>query len=216
MASVKLCCMRVLLADDHPIVRMGIKRAIEESYPDAEIMEAFNADDLERMALEGHFDLILSDISMPGQDFTVTLKNIRKKLSKTPFIVLSVHDPELYAARLIKLGVSAYLTKDCSVAELTKAIEYVLKGKKYITNYIADMLADNMQTSHEELHHQLTDREFEIFKMIVSGKPNAVISQQLSVKEATICCTKSKIKRKMNIRSNADLVRYAIDNHIID
>jgi DNA-binding NarL/FixJ family response regulator len=211
--------MRILLADDHPVVRIAIKNIISNAFAFAEIFEVDNGTDLEKYALRKKLDLIITDISMPGTEVTAAIKAIKSISPKLPIIVLSMNAAENYAVSLFKIGISAYLPKENASNELLNAIEVVMKGKKYITPDIAEILASSFSSNNhageQNPKQLLTFREFEIFKLIASGLGISEIEHKLSIKRSTISSTKAKIIKKINVHNSNDLIRYAITNHII-
>ena len=210
--------MKILLADDHPVVRIAIKQIILESYYFAEIIEVDNGTVLEKRAKEKGIDLVITDISMPGTEVSSVIKAIKHYSPKLPIIVLSMNSAEHSAVSLFKLGISAYLCKENASSELLKAIEFVMKGKKYIPTEIAEILANAFNTNNNgnpDAREVLTYRELEIFKLIASGIGISEIENKLSIKRSTISSTKTKIIKKINVHNSNDLIRYAITNHII-
>ncbi|TAH12060.1 MAG: DNA-binding response regulator [Sphingobacteriia bacterium] len=188
--------MRILIADDHSLIREGLKK---------------------KLAINEKWDIIISDISMPGQSGIEVLKQIKVQMPSTPILMLSMHAPEQYAVRAIKAGASGYLTKESVPYELVTAVQQILLGKKYITNRVAEVLAESLENYNNKLpHEQLSDREFEVLRMIVEGKSISEIGDILSLNVNTISTYRSRIMEKMNIRTNADLVKYSMENKLFN
>ena len=163
--------MRILIADDHTLIREGLRKILVESFPFADIHDVSDSADLLKKAIQEKWDIIISDISMPGYSGIEILKQIKENAPLTPVLMLSMHAPEQYAVRSLKAGASGYLTKESAPYELVKAVQQILSGRKYITSEVAEVLAGSIEQNNTQApHEQLSDREFEVFKMIVSGK----------------------------------------------
>jgi two-component system invasion response regulator UvrY len=207
---------RILIADDHTVVRRGLKQILLEAFPFAEIEEVADAEELFKKILKHKWDVVISDISMPGRSGLEVLQQIKLDQPKLPVLILSVHPEDQYALRVLKAGASGYLNKDSAPEELVKAVNQVLLGKKYITATIAEKLASNLdQDSAKQLHELLSDREFEVFKLLASGKSVSLIAEQFSLNVSTISTYRARIMEKMNFKCNADLTLYAIENKLI-
>ena len=209
--------MRILIADDHSLIREGLKKILLESLPFAEIHDVADSAELLKLAISEKWDIIISDISMPGQSGIEILKQIKVHVPNTPILMLSMHAPEQYAVRAIKAGASGYLTKESAPYELVTAVQQILLGKKYITNRVAEVLAESLETYNNKLpHEQLSDREFEVLRMIVEGKSISEIGDILSLNVNTISTYRARIMEKMNIRNNADLVKYTMEHKLFN
>ncbi len=209
--------MRILIADDHSLIREGLKKILLESLPFAEVHDVADSTELLKLAINENWDIIISDISMPGQSGIEVLKQIKVHVPITPILMLSMHAPEQYAVRAIKAGASGYLTKESAPYELVTAVQQILLGKKYITNRVAEVLAESLENYNNKLpHEQLSDREFEVLRMIVEGKSISEIGDILSLNVNTISTYRSRIMEKMNIRNNADLVKYSMENKLFN
>ncbi len=208
--------LKIIIADDHAILRKGLKQIILEEFTNAQIREASTTEDALKNIRKEKFDLAISDISMPGRSGIDLLKQIREEFPLLPVLILSMFPEEQYAVRALKAGASGYVTKDSSSEELVNAIKKVLRGKKYISPSLADLLADNILTDNQSLPHQLlSDREFEVLKLIASGKSISEISKTLSLSVNTISTYRSRIFEKMKVRTNADLIHYAIEQKLV-
>lgn len=209
--------MKVLLADDHTIVREGIKLLLSEAYPFAEIVDVSDSIDLMKKVYKEKWDVIICDISMPPGDSGLdSIKQIKEYSPKTPVIILSMHAPDQYAVRSIKAGAMGYLTKGAATLELVKAVNQVMSGKKYLSPDVADVLADAFENSNKNQSvENLSDREFEIFKLLASGKSVSDISKQLVLSPNTVSTFRARVFEKMGFQNNLELIRYAVDNKLI-
>ena len=208
--------MKILIGDDHSVVRRGLRMIILEEYPNAFIKEATDGTEILKMLNEEPWDIIISDISMPGLGGMEIIKLIKEQAPKVPILMLSVHAAEHYAVRTLKAGASGYLSKESATEELVKAIKQIISGRRYITPDIADLLVDDQGGEANELpHKQLSNREFEVMKMIAVGKKVSEIAVKLSLSINTISTYRSRILGKMNFASNADLTKYALSNDLI-
>jgi two-component system, NarL family, invasion response regulator UvrY len=206
----------ILIADDHSVVRRGLKQILLEAFPFAEIVEVADAEELFKKIMKHKWDVVISDISMPGRSGLEILQQIKQDQPKLPVLILSVHPEEQYALRVLKAGASGYLNKDSAPEELVKAVNQLLLGKKYITATIAEKLACNLdQDSEKQLHELLSDREFEVFKLLASGKTVSTIAEQFSLNVSTISTYRARIMEKMNFKTNADLTLYAIEKKLM-
>jgi two-component system, NarL family, invasion response regulator UvrY len=209
--------IRILIADDHPIVRMGLKQVIAETSDMSVVDEATDGQQVLDKVSNNNFDVVLLDITMPGSsgfDILKKLKNIRSKL---PVLVLSIHPESQYGLRMLQVGASGYLTKDRAPNELIDAIRKVARGGKYITSSLAEILANNYTVdSTGPVHELLSNREFEILRMIVLGKTVKDIARELSLSVKTVSTYRSRIFTKMEMKTNAELIYYAINNNLIE
>ena len=209
--------MRILIADDHTIVREGIKMLLTEAYPLAEIIDVSDAVDLMKLVYKEKWDVIICDISMPPGDSGLdAVKQIKEYAPKLPVIILSMHAPEQYAVRAIKAGAMGYLTKGAATLELVKAVNTVLNGKKYLSPDVADVLADAFEhINSSKTVESLSDREFEVFKLLASGKSISDIAKQLILSTNTVSTFRARIFEKMGFHNNLELIRHAVDNSLI-
>lgn len=209
--------MKILIADDHTIVREGIKMLLIEAYPFAEIVDVSDSVELLRRVHEAKWDVVISDISMPpGDSGLEAVKKIKHHSPSTPVIILSMHAPEQYAVRAMQSGASGYLTKGAATLELVNAVNQVLSGKKYLTPEVVSVLADAFENSnHAKNIQQLSEREAEVFKMLANGKTISEIAKELSLSTNTISTFRSRVFEKMNFHNNLELIKYALDNKCI-
>lgn len=211
--------IKVMITDDHPLVREGLKTVVTQETIDIKVIqEASNAAELLNMLTKELPDIIILDIAMPGRSGLDVLKDIKDLYPKLPVLILSMHPEDRFAARAIKAGASGYLTKTGISDELVKAIKIiVLQKKRYISPAVAEQLAQQMDHSSEKsLHDTLSDREYQILCMIASGKNISRIANELSLSVQTIHTYRSRLKEKMSMKSNVELTRYAIENGLID
>ncbi len=209
--------MRILIADDHTIVREGIKLLLIESYPLADIVDVSDSVDLMKSVYKEKWDVVICDISMPpGDSGLEAIKQIKEHAPKLPVIILSMHAPDQYAVRAIKAGAMGYLTKGAATLELVKAVNTVLSGRKYLSADVAGVLADAFENSNiSNSVESLSDREFEVFKLLASGKSISDIAKQLILSTNTVSTFRARIFEKMGFHNNLELIRYAVDNKLI-
>lgn len=208
--------LRILLADDHALVRIGIMQIIRDAYPDAFIEEVSNAADILKKVIKEDWDIILSDIDMPGRNGLEVLHDIKKIKPQIPILFLSIFPETLYAVRALKGGASGYLNKDADPEELIKAIDRILLGRIYVTPTISEKLVSEVKNDTEKLPHELlSEREMEVFLFLAKGKSLTEISKLLSLNITTISTYRSKLMQKLNCSSNADIVMYSIRHKFI-
>lgn len=204
---------RIILADDHSFIRRGLIQILKDEYPFVEIKEVSDGEDLIKEVTLQDWDLVISDLDMPGRSGLEALEQIKKIKPSLPVIILSIYTEDLYAVRVIKAGASGYLNKNAAPNELINAIKRIAQGRKYITSEIAEkLLAHN---ENKKPHEVLSNREFEIFKLLAFGKTVSQIAESLSLALTTVSTHRSRIMEKLNLSTNSDLTRYAIANRII-
>lgn len=207
---------RILIADDHPIVRAGLVKIVNND-PDVFVAdEACNCQETIRKFKTDHYDLVVLDITMPdgsGLDVLKELRNIRPNL---PVLILSIHPEDQYAIRTLRAGASGYLTKTSAPNELMNALRAISQGKRYITATLSDRLASELaQPSDNKPHEMLSDREFEVMCMLAAGQTIKHIGKELGLSEKTISTYRSRMLEKTNMTNNAELARYALENNLI-
>lgn len=208
--------LRILIADDHTVVRKGLKQILLEEFSNALIEEVPDAEELIKRVMAGKWDVVVSDLSMPGRSGLDALQQIKLSFPDLPVLILSIHPEEQYALRALKSGASGYLSKDTAPDELVKAVKKVLLGKKYISQSIAEKLADSISSpSSKQLHENLSDREFDVMKLLANGKSVSDIAEMLSLSVTTVSTYRARVMTKMNLRSNSDLTKYAIEKKLI-
>lgn len=188
---------------------------ILEQYPNAQIQEATDGAEVLKMLNDEPWDIIISDITMPGRSGVEILKIMKEQAPKIPVLMLSMHAAEQYAVRTLKAGASGYLTKESAADELITAIKQIINGRKYITPNVIDLLVDEQIDSEDQHHKKLSNREFEVMKMIAVGKKISEIAEDLSLSINTISTYRTRILEKMKVTSNADLTKYAINARLI-
>jgi DNA-binding NarL/FixJ family response regulator len=208
--------INILIADDHAIVRKGLKQILLEQYSSANIAEAGDVETLIAEVMKQNWDVVVCDMNMPGRSGLDALQQIKQIAPRLPVLIMSMYPEDQYALRVLKAGASGYLGKETIHDDLITAIETVKLGKKFITPSIAEKLADSFQEQSDTvLHEVLSDREFDVFKLLASGKSISEIAIQLSLSATTVSTYRSRIMEKMNMRNNAELTRYAIENGLI-
>jgi len=208
--------IRILVADDHAIVRDGLKQIVSDTSDMVVAAEASNGREALNKVLEDDYDVVLLDITMPDRSGLDILKEIKSQKPELPVLILSMHPEEQYAVRALKAGASGYLTKESASEELIRAMRRVSGGGKYVTSSLAEKLASVLKTGAEEpLHQALSDREYQVLCMIASGKRVKQIANELFLSTKTVSTYRSRILRKMNMNNNIELTRYAIQNQLV-
>jgi DNA-binding NarL/FixJ family response regulator len=206
-----------LIADDHAIVREGLKQILSESSDLVVVDEASTGQEVLEKINKNDLDLVVLDIAMPGRGGLDILKEIKTQKPRLPVLMLSMYPEEQYAVRVLKSGASGYLTKESAPGELVKAIRQISQGKKYISPTLAEKLAIDLEISPDRLPHEtLSDREYQVMCMIASGKTLKEIADELSLSIKTISTYRSRILEKMHMKTNAELTHYAIKNRLVD
>jgi two-component system invasion response regulator UvrY len=208
--------IRILIADDHSVVRRGIRQILLEEFPDAVINEVNDGSGLIRMARSEQWNIVISDLSMPGKNGLDTLKQLKSEFPKMSVLILSMHPEDQYAIRALRAGASGYLTKESASDELVDAVRKIMSGKRYISAAVAEKMAENLENgSLVSTHEKLSDREFDVLKQIASGKTVTEIAENLSLSITTVSTYRSRILAKMNLRTNADITFYAFENKLV-
>jgi two-component system, NarL family, invasion response regulator UvrY len=208
--------LRILVADDHTVVRRGLRMILLEGFPGAYIEEVADAEDLVKLTMKNDWDVVISDLSMPGRSGLDALQQIKQIKPSLPVLILSIHPEDQYALRVLKAGASGYLSKDMAPDELVNAVQKVMLGKKYITPAVAEKLASVIdQDSSKEAHEHLSDREFSVLKMLAAGRSVSEIAETLFLSVTTVSTYRARIMAKMNLKNNADLTLYAIEHKLL-
>ena len=210
--------MKFLLIDDHKIIREGLKQILLMHFPSATFDEGASAEEVMKNISDSDYDLVICDLSMPGRSGLDVLKQVKETKPNLRVLILSMHPDEHYAVRAIKAGAWGYVNKSDGAEVLIPAVQRILQGRKFIPTDLAERLADNLSTddkTEDRLHENLSSREFDIFKLLVEGKSISDISQQLSLGMSTVSTHRARILTKMNMKSNAELVKYAIQNNLV-
>jgi len=209
--------IKILIADDHPIVRKGLKEIIEETPGMKVVDEASNGQELLEKVFKKDINVVLLDISMPGRSGLDILRDMKRQKPKLVVLVLSMHPEEQYAVQALKEGASGYLTKKSAPDELLTALRKVSSGGKYVSSSLAEKLAYALEKDGEKPPHEtLSVREYEVMRMIASGKTVTEIARELFLSPKTISTYRARILEKMRMKNNAQLVRYAIKNRLVD
>lgn len=208
--------IRILVADDHTVVRRGLRQILLEGFPGAHVEEVGDAEDLIKNVVKSEWDVVISDLSMPGRSGLDALQQIKQMQPNLPVLILSIHPEEQYALRVLKAGASGYLSKDMAPDELVNAVKKVMLGKKYITASVAEKLAAMLDQDHNKpLHEYLSDREFNVLKMLAAGRSVSEIAESLFLSVTTVSTYRSRIMAKMNLKNNAELTLYAMENKLL-
>lgn len=208
--------MRMLVADDHAIVRNAVIELLKEEYPHASFEEASDAAEIISLVMKTHFDLIVCDLNMPGRTGLDALKQVKQLDSSVPVLIMSIFPEEQYAVRAFKSGASGYLFKGNIHTELIKAAQYAIIGKKFISPQVAEFLAEAISDNEKKHPHELlSDREFEIFKLLAAGRTITEIAAEYFLTTGTVRSYRTKIMEKMQFKTSSELVRYALEKKII-
>ena len=208
---------RILIVDDHEVVRDGVKRIFEEQAETTAFGDASTASEALHLISEHDWDIVVLDLSLGGRSGLDLLKELKQVRPRTPVLILSMHSEEQYARRAFKAGAAGYITKDSSQAELSKAIEKVIKGGKYVTPTLAERLVTHLAKGADTAPQDtLSDREFQVMRMIASGKTVTEIAQLLHLSDKTISTHRARILEKMGMKTNAELTHYAIQNRLVE
>jgi two-component system, NarL family, invasion response regulator UvrY len=207
--------IRIIIADDHPLFRRGLKNAFSET-PDIEVVdEAENGDDLLKKIKGSDLSVVLMDVAMPGKTGLDLLKQLRDEQPKLPVLVLTVYPEEHYAVRYFKAGASGFITKENSTDQIYAAVRKVANGGKFASAEITEKLAFDFGKSDRPLHENLSDREHQVFMMLAEGESPTDIGKILSLSVKTISTHRSRILDKMQMKKNAELIHYAISHRLL-
>ncbi len=208
--------MNLLIADDHPIVRNGIKDIINELYPSAIIDEARDTQEVIKKVILNNYDLIILDISMPGGGGLNALDQILKSNPNNKVLMLSMYSDEQYINRSLKLGAAGYLTKSVAAEELGMAIRKIMNGEKYLCSEVVSKMTSYIYSGNEKLKHELlSEREFQVFIGIVNGEKTSEIGDKLNISPKTVSTYRERVMFKLEMKKNSELVQYAIRNKLI-
>jgi len=208
--------LKLLIADDHALLRRGLRQIIDENPDFRVVAEAANGNEALRLLREQLVDVVLLDITMPDRNGIDVLKQIRREFGKLPVLMLTMHAEDEFGVRALKAGASGYLTKDAAPALLVSAIRQVAAGRKYISAALAEELAERVGGGITESPHEtLSDREFQTLRFIASGKSLSEIAFALSLSPKTISVYRSRLLDKLKLRNNAELMRYAMENRLV-
>ena len=209
--------IKILIADDHEVVRQGLKQILEGA-PDLVVEgEAANGREVLDKVRSSHWDVVVLDITMPCGDGMETLKELKRARLRLPVLILSIHAEDQFGVRALSAGASGYMTKECAADELVSAIRKVCAGEKYISSRLAEEMAFDLERGTEKSpRKKLSDREFQVMCMIASGKTVKETADELLLSTRTISTYRARVLDKMRMKTNAELTRYAITNHLMD
>jgi len=208
--------LRILITDDHAVVRRGLKQVLEEEFDQVVFGEAQNTREMLEHLQKKAWDVVILDITLPGRSGLEVLGELKLTHPNLPVLVLSMHPEDQYGIRVLKSGASGYMTKESAPDEIVMAIRKVLRGGKYVSPSLAERLAFNLEVNGEKpLHEALSDREYEVMLMIASGKTLTEIAQKLHLSIKTVSTYRTRILEKMKMQNNAELIRYAIKNQLV-
>src|SRR5881275_778044 len=208
--------MKILITDDHAVVRSGLKQILLEAFPKAEFGEAGSAQEALDRVWKETWDVVVLDITMPGRSGLEVLREIKKSRPKIPVLVLSMHPENQFAVRVLKRGASGYMTKESAPQELVGAIKKVLAGGRYVSTSLAEKLATYLSSdSQKPAQELLSDREFQVLRLIASGKIVSEIARELSLSVKTISTYRTRVLEKMGLRNNAELMHYAMQHQLV-
>ena len=206
---------KILIADDHYVVRQGLKQMVAERFPEARFGEASNGNDALELVWKDKWDVLLLDIVMPGRGGLDTMKEVHRSEPKLPVIILSMHSAAQFAVRALKLGAFAYIVKDSAGNELIEAVEAALRGQRYITPVVADLMAREMMEGKKKMAHEgLSDREYQVLCLIGSGRTVKEIGDRFSLSVKTISTYRTRVLEKMGLKNNAQIVHYVVTNNL--
>jgi DNA-binding NarL/FixJ family response regulator len=209
--------MQILIADDHAVVRRGLREILSDALPGAEFIEVGNGDEVLGNLGKSHTGMLVLDINMPGRSGMDVLRDVKHTYPRLPVIILSCQPEDQYAVRCLRAGAAAYINKGSASEELAMAAKKILGGGRYVSASLAEKLVANLdESSDKPLHELLSDREHEVMRMIASGIPLTDIGETLHVSVKTISSYRARIMEKMRMKSNAELTRYAITYKLID
>ncbi|MBI5658687.1 MAG: response regulator transcription factor [Nitrosomonadales bacterium] len=209
--------IEILVVDDHTLIRKGMKQILDDTGDMRVTGEAESGALAIRMAQENRYDVVLLDITMPDRNGIDVLRQLKFNQPHLPVLMLSMHPEEQYAVRSMKAGAAGYLSKQSAPTQLVTAIRQVASGKKYISSELAEQLADGLSQGYRELLHQtLSNREYQTLCLMASGKSLSEIAEAMSLSAKTVSVYRARLLEKMKLKNNAEAVRYAINNHLID
>jgi two-component system, NarL family, invasion response regulator UvrY len=208
--------IQVLIADDHALIRQGLRQIVADEADITIAAEAQNGGEALALLRDTAIDVVILDLNMPGLSGIDILKRIRERQPNLPVLILSMYPEDQYALRMLKAGASGYMTKECAPTELVSAIRRVAAGKRYISATVAELMSEALSNNSDRLPHELlSDREYQVLCMIASGKPVSVIANEMVLSVKTISTYRSRILEKMQLQNNAELTHYAIRHQLV-
>ena len=209
--------IRMMLVDDHPVVRRGVRDILAEAFPDAEIHEVGSGAEATALVASQRWDVVILDLTLPDGSGLDVLKEIRQSQSRLPVLILSMHAAEHFARRAIAAGASGYLTKDTADAELVTAVTRLLRGGKYFGPDVLERVVLGIHPDRAGLpHERLSDREYQVMRMIGAGRTVSQIAETLGLSVKTVSTYRARVLEKMEMRTNAELTHYVIRHHLTD
>jgi two-component system invasion response regulator UvrY len=208
--------IRVLIADDHPIVLRGLRQIVAGEPDMTVVADSGDGREVLQLADTLGLDVLVLDINMPGLSGLEVLAELRRRHPRLPVLVLSVHPEGELAMRVLKAGASGYLNKEIAPEELTGAIRHVAGGKKYVSATLGELLANSLEKGSDPPHSSLSDREYQVMRLIASGRTVSEIAGQIALSVKTVSTYRTRILEKMGLRTNAELTHYAVRNHLVD
>jgi two-component system invasion response regulator UvrY len=203
--------MKILIADDHLVVRKGLLQIIREEFPEAEFMEANTGQEALEKLRAGSYQIAIIDITMPELNGMDVIRQLKAENNKTPVLILTSHPEDQYAIRVLKAGAAGFIGKEVAAEELNTAIRKILSGRKYITESISEKMADDLSSDPTKAAHEsLSDREFEVMTFLAAGKTVSEIAEVLFLSVPTVSTYRNRILKKLNVKNNAELMHYAI------
>jgi DNA-binding NarL/FixJ family response regulator len=208
--------LRILIGDDHAVFRRGTKDVLCEHFPSIEVGEAKTGSEMVALAARSSWDAMIMDITMPGKSGTELLEDLRRIHPNTPILVFSMHPEESYAVRMIRAGASGYLNKSTALDELISAVQGVLLGQEYVSPAVARCLMERVREKPvDRLHETLSNREFQVLRMLAMGCSLKEIAADLSLSANTVSTYRTRVLDKLKVKSNAELTRYALTHSLI-
>jgi DNA-binding NarL/FixJ family response regulator len=209
--------MRILLVDDHTVVRRGLKQILAEEFKRAVFGEARNAQEALDLVGTAPWNIVVLDITLPGRSGLDVMREIKKQRPRLPVLVLSIHPENQFAVRVLKLGAAGYMTKESAAEELVQAVKKVLAGGRYVSRPLAETLATNLSSDAAKPPQELlSDREFQVLRLIAAGRIVSEIARELALSVKTISTYRGRILEKMGLRNNAELMHYAMQHQLVD
>ena len=208
--------MRILITDDHPLFRIALKHILADEFRGVEFGEACNSQEALELVRQQEWAVLVLDITMPGRSGLDILGELKKARPKMPILMLTSQPEEQFALRCLKAGADGYLSKETAVQELVGAVRQVISGRKFVTASMAEKLAARLSDTDRPPHELLSDREFQVLRLLAAGKPSKEIGADLSLSIKTISTYRARVLAKLRLQTNTDLTRYALDHHLID
>ncbi len=209
--------IKILIADDHVLIREGLKKILKSASDITVVSEAQNSQEVFEELKKHEVDVVVLDISFPGKSGLEILKDLKQQYPKLPVLILSMHPEDRFATRSFKAGAAGYITKDSAAEELIRAIRKVVDSRKYVSSTLAEKLAFNLESdAGKPLHETLSDREYQVLRMIAAGKSITEIAKELFLSVRTVSTYRARLLEKMNLKTNSDLIRYALQNRLLD